>query len=56
MVEEVMVMAIMQVQAMVAVMTLVLVLVMVEQVGSMEGEAIVAVVDTIHMQDRMHAL
>ena len=56
MVKEVMVMVVMQVQAMVAVMTLVLVLVMVEQVGSMEGEAIVAVVDTIHIQDRIQAL
>ncbi len=53
MAEEVRAMGIMAVQATVVVMIPVLELVMVvEQVGCMEGEAIVAVVGTIHMQGR----
>ncbi|GKV36482.1 hypothetical protein SLEP1_g44609 [Rubroshorea leprosula] len=54
MVGEVKVMAVTEVQPMVAVMTLVQVLVM-EQVGFMAGEAIVAVVGITHMPDRMEA-
>lgn len=52
MAEGVRAMGIMAVQATVVVMTPVLELVMAEQVGCMEGEAIVAVVGTIPMQGR----
>jgi hypothetical protein len=53
MVEVAKAMEVMEVQAMVLVMTLGLGLVMVEQVGCMEGEAIVALVGTIPMRGRI---
>lgn len=53
MVEGVKAMEVMGAQATVPVMTLDQVLVTVEQVGFMEGEAIVALVGTIHTQGRI---